>query len=533
MHRLARGLEGLSDGRLTLLAALVLFVLNAWPLLLVEIPPFQDLPNHVATAYIIAHPDLYPQYAFNGLFKSNSLLTLWFYVFGGHGLHGAARAFTAIVLATGALALPLFVLRFAGRRALWVAMLLLWPLVHGFFVSMGMLNFSFAFALSLILLAVIDGQRERPTLGRGVAIAVLSGVLWYAHPFPLAMVGCLVGLHVIRRPTWRERITASRTLIFPLLPAVLLTLVAAQQHLLKAESAQAVASAGFSYLNPLEIVGHFWLDASGALTRWGAMTLVPAILLPCLAWKQRRAERPIYSNLAVAILAAAYVALPVMVSNWWYLNCRLVPFLWVGLGLRLPPSLPRKAVVVLTTCAVSFSVVLGMDYVRLDHDRADFTAGMVAVQERATLLPLLFKKDKTSDFTSSLTHAWGYYTVERSTSAPLVFAVERSYPICYRNFPPRALIPPALDRFAEDHGTPAHVCKGLGRAPTDAACVAVWRDEWRAFWREAEPRFSHVLTWAMPSEAKPMIPDRYSLVFSAGELAIYAKETPASHGAPK
>ena len=103
-------LAALSDTHLVLLVAAVLFALAAWPLLLVDLPPFQDLPNHLATAHIVAHPELYPQFAFNGLFKSNCLLTLWFYLVGGHGLFGAARAFTAIVLAANALALPLFVL---------------------------------------------------------------------------------------------------------------------------------------------------------------------------------------------------------------------------------------------------------------------------------------------------------------------------------------------------------------------------------------------------------------------------------------
>ena len=129
---LEQRLAALSDARLTSLVALALFVLAAWPLLLVDLPPFQDLPNHVATAHIIAHPDLYPQFVFNGLFKSNALLTLWLYVLGGHGLFGAARAFVAIVLAANALALPLFVLHFSGRRGLLVATLFGWPLVHSF-----------------------------------------------------------------------------------------------------------------------------------------------------------------------------------------------------------------------------------------------------------------------------------------------------------------------------------------------------------------------------------------------------------------
>ena len=203
-----------------MLVALALFALAAWPLLLVDVPPFQDMPNHLATAHIVAHPDLYPQLAFNGLFKSNALFTLWLYVFGGHGLFGAARVFTAIVLAVSALALPLFVLHFAGRRHLPVAMLFTWPLVHSFSVSMGFLNFAFSFALSLILLTVLDRQRQQPTVGRGVGIAVLAGVIWYAHPFPLAVVGGLVALHAARLPTGRARITAGLTLLLPLAPAV-------------------------------------------------------------------------------------------------------------------------------------------------------------------------------------------------------------------------------------------------------------------------------------------------------------------------
>jgi len=515
-------LASLTDAQLVLLVAALLFALAAWPLLLVPLPPLQDLPNHLATAHIVAHPELYPQFAFNGLFKSNCLLTLWFYLVGGHGLFGAARAFTAIVLAANALALPLFVLHFAGRRALPVAMLFAWPLVHSFSVSMGFLNFTFAFALSLVLLTVLDRQREQPTLARGLGIAALSSVVWYAHPFPLAVVGALVALHVATRATWPERVAAGVALLLPLVPAGLLSLLAAQQHLVKAEHSSA-AAAPYRYLPPWQILKHLWLDVSGAFTRWGGMTIVPALLLPCFAWGRRRATFPLLSATAMAVLFAAYLCLPEMLSNWNYLNTRLVPFLWAGLALRLPTTLPRPVAILLAACALSFSAVQGVDYVRLDRDRAEFTAGIEAVPEGATLLPLLFKHGKTSFFTASLSHAWGYYTVAKDTSAPLVFGVERSYPITYRDFPPRKLIPPALDAFAVQYGTPAGVCKALGQAPVDAACTAAWRELWAGFWQEATPRFSHLLTWAIPPEARPMIPQVYRRVFAAGELEIYAR----------
>jgi hypothetical protein len=522
-RRIAGWLAGASDRSLVALIASVLFAMAAWPLLLVAMPPLQDLPNHVASAYIIAHPEIYPQYVFNGFLKSNALLTLWLHLLGPYGLVGAARAFTALVLATNALALPIFVLRFAGRRSLATGILFAWPLVHGFFVAMGMLNFAFAFALSLLLLVFVDRQRARPSVLRGLGIALTAGVLWYAHPFPLLVVIALAAVHALGRATWRERARAGLALLAPLAPFALLFLVSAQRHLVKADHAR--QGVEFAYLPPWETVAHVWLDASGALTRWGGVTLVPAVLLVYYAWKQRRFLRPLFSPLAMAALALAYLALPTMVSNWWYLNCRLVPFLWAGAIIRLPARLPKSVVAVLAASALWFSVALGVDYVRLDRDRAAFDAGIVAVPAQATLLPLLFKHSKTSDFIASLTHAWADYVLARNTSAPLVFAVERSYPITYRSLPPAALIPPALDRFAEKHGTPAQVCRLLrpDRPQVDAECTAEWRRQWSEFWREAEPRFNHVLTWAMPAEARAMIPTSYRRVFAENELAIYER----------
>ncbi len=513
----------LGDAQLVWIVGSLLFALSAWPLLLVQLPPLQDLPNHVATAHIVAHPELYPEFKFNGLFKSNCLLTLWFYLLGGHRLFGAARAFTAVTLAVNALALPIFVLRFAGRRHLLVAALFAWPLVHSFSLSMGFLNFTFAFGLSLILLTVLDHQRERPSALRAVGIAALATGVWYAHPFPIGVVGLLIALEVAGSPTWSARIHAGLRLLLPLAPAGLLALVTAEQHFVTPEQSTA-ASLAVTYLNPWETLAHLWKDVSGALTWRGSTTIVPALLLPYFAWRQRWTRRPFLSGRAMVLLAVGYLALPITVSNWAYLNCRLVPFLWAGLLIQLPSKLPRSVAGLLVISALTFSVALGADYARLDRSRAAFTAGIDAVPERATLLPLLFKHGDAGVFTANLVHAWGYYTVAKDTSAPLVFAVDRSHPIIYRHFPPGQLIPFALDRFAELYGTPALTCKALGRDPTLKACPEIWRDLWANFWREAEPRFSHLLVWAMPTEARPLIPARYHPVFAAGKLEIYARE---------
>jgi hypothetical protein len=497
--------------------------------LLVDVPPLQDLPNHLATAHIIAHPELYPQYVFNGFLRSNSLLTLWLHWFGAHGLLAAGRSFTAVVLALHAVALPLFVLRFAGRRALGTAMLFAWPLVHDFFIAMGMLNFAFAFALSLIVLVILERQRQRPSWRLGVVIALLSVVLWYAHPFPLAVLLGLVGLHTITRSTWNERARSLVSLLIPLAPVGLLSMLAAEQHLVKAERPAAMAAATFAYLPPWETAAHLWLDASGALTWLGCSTVVPAIFLAVFAWRQRRLARPLLSALAMVALLVGYLALPSMLSNWCYFNSRLVPFLWAGALVRLPERAPRWLAATLAVCAVWFSVALGVDYIRLDHDRAAFTAGTDAVPPRASLLPLLFKQARTHGFTAGFAHAWAFYVLAKDTTAPLVFAVERSYPITYRTFPPPDLIPPALDEFAERHGTAAQVCRiYVPKQPQvdgdrDAGCTREWRRQWAQFWQDAEPRFTHVLTWAMPAEARPLLPASYRPAFKNGDLEIYAR----------
>ena len=95
----------LDDARLALLLGAALFVLAAWPLALVKVPPLQDLPNHLATVTVIKHLDHYPEFVFNGYFKTNSALFTWLLVVGNAiGTKAASRLFALVVLALGILA---------------------------------------------------------------------------------------------------------------------------------------------------------------------------------------------------------------------------------------------------------------------------------------------------------------------------------------------------------------------------------------------------------------------------------------------
>ena len=89
-------------------------------------------------------------------------------------------------------------------------------------------------------------------------------------------------------------------------------------------------------------------------------------------------------------------------------------------------------------------------------------------------------------------------------------------------------IPPALDRFAESERAPAaDVCRRL-KQPKGAPSARWSCASSGGLLAEAEPRFSHLLTWAMPPEARALIPPRYRRVFASGELEIYARSATRS-----
>src|SRR4051812_26162638 len=208
-RKLSRPFE-LTERQLALLVSGVLFVLAAWPIALTEVPPYQDLPNHLAAITVIEHPEQYPEFVFNGFFKTNAALFAWLYLVGKLvGVNMASRLFALMVLGANAFVIPRFVLALTGsRRRMVIASLFAWPMIHNWFVSMGMLDFALAVPLSLATLVLLDKHRREPTLARGALISGLAFVTWYAHVFPLLVVHMLVGLHVLLLPRhWREKWT--------------------------------------------------------------------------------------------------------------------------------------------------------------------------------------------------------------------------------------------------------------------------------------------------------------------------------------
>jgi hypothetical protein len=531
----------LTDGQLALALSAALFVVGAWPLALTKVPPYQDLPNHLATLTVIENLKAYPEYVFNGFFKTNAALFSWLFVTSKVlGVNLAARLFALFTLAANALVLPRFVLALTGsRKKMLVASLFAWPLVHHWFVSMGMLDFSVAVPLSLVLLLGLDRHRRiaaegalsSRALASAAGLVVLELLTWYAHVFPLLVVHLLVLVEALRQPGWRARMATLRALALPLLPATLLALTSLTQQL--RDAVGPMSSLGVNkFVAPWELVYNLWAECF-----WGYSNLSLSSLVPCIALglvglhavavslRSRRPERSasypaFFSPWAILALVVLYCFAPYKVTNWYHVNSRLIPYFWIGLLLYLPDSLPKWLIGVLGVSGLLYSAGQGIDYVRLDGERQEFTAGMEVVPEGARLLPMVFRQKGASSNTRNLLHMWGYYVVERRTSAPLLFAHSHSFPVTYREPPPVRFNHLVLEAFGPEATTPREVCRAASRFEE---CDSLFESTWKKFYADASPRFDHLLFWGATPEVLAMVPGDYHRAFERGRLVIYSR----------
>ncbi len=530
--RFVAWLWNLTDTQLALVLSAALFALAAWPVALTEVPPLQDLPNHLAAITVIEHPARYTEFVFNGFFKTNAALFAWLY-FVGHlvGLKLASRLFVLLVLAANALVLPRFVLALTGsRQRMVMATSLAWPFIHNWFVSMGMLDFALSVPLSLLSLLLLDRQRREWSWGRAGLIAVVAVATWYAHAFALLVVHLLVALHVLtgdvqrssERATLRDRVREMR-LFIPLFPSTMLVAWSLLAHATEASGAMYGYVNFSTFLPPWEAGYNLWAEWLWGFTKLSISSFVVAIVLAVIAFR-KRSERPtFFGPWAFVTLLAMYAFAPYIATNWFHVSSRLIPYLWTFALLRVPAHLDRRLLGLLSLSAALYSVGMGIDYVRLDRDRAEFTAGMDAVPRGAHLLPLLFSRKLTSENTRSLLHAWAYYVVEKETDAPLLFAHSSSFPVMYREPPPPRFNHLVLESFAPSMKGP-WICDELRTGGVVVDCEKVWRDAWIDFWRDAEPRYDYVLLWDATPAALALVPTAYTVKFRRDKLVIVGRD---------
>lgn len=522
-------LAGLSTRALVLRLGLFLFVLTALPTLLVEVPPFQDLPNHLASMHVVSHPEKYPELVFNGHFKTNGALFAWLHVVSKiTGLFVAAKLFVILTCAVGSFVLPWAVvtLRDDKRRAI-LAALFAWPLVHNWFLVMGMLDYALGVPLSIALLALCHRAlvKEGPRVALGVTVAVLGAVTWYAHGFALLVAYMLVFIELLRRGG-RGFLAGLKVLALPLLPAALLVVWSVVAHLFEPKGNMTGHLDLFRVLPAWELVYNAWAEWTWTFSKLEALTLVPTIALAIFAYRGRKDDVPFFSRWAGLALLVLYVFVPYTATNWFHVNSRFLAYLWFFALVRVPAKLPRGVVLAALAAGLVNGALTAVDYVRLDRERRAFTAGIPYVPQGSRLLPLIFRAKGVSENSRNLLHAWAYYVIAKDTSAPLLFAHSRSFPVMYREPPPDRWNHMVLEGFAPGMPSAAHMCGFLqdhALKPDD--CEKEYQERWAELWTDAVPRFDHVLLWEATPEALATVPPAYVKVFAEGKLVILERRT--------
>ena len=526
---LAGRLAELSDRRLATLIGAILFAMAGWPLLVLRLPPYQDLPDHLATVCVLLNPERYPEFVSNGWFKADSFFYLACYAMAKHiGVVAAGRVLSAAVLFANAFALPHFVLGFTDRRRLVVSSLVMAPMVHNWWVLMGMLNFALAFPLALVAIGLLARQATRPTLARGVAIGLAAGLLWFTHAVMLVCVGLLVVIEAVRQMMvagGRRGVSLGIALVAPFAPAGCLLVETIARH-----AAETTTEAQFGrvsevlFQDNLSRVYDLWAHWFFGMSPWSAAGVVPAVVLAVCAARAWRSPVPMFSPWVFAALFSLYWLLPNMLPGFGYVDERVLPLLWSWALVRVPPRLPPWITALLATSSAAWAAGIATDLFLGERDLEDFTAAASEVAPGARLLTLNFATRVSSTNTWSLLHASGMYTVLRGAKPQDLWADSPSAPLRHARAPTFVEDPVSVREFVRTAATPEAYCATVARSglpPFD--CASNWRAAWGEFWKSARERYDDVLLWGASPEVLERVPPEYAPRFARGRLELRAR----------
>jgi hypothetical protein len=518
-----------SDRALATLLGAALFVVAGWPLLVLWMPPYQDLPDHLATACVLLHPERFPEYTLNGLLRANALMDVATLALAkSFGVIAAGRVVAIAVVAATAMALPHFVLSFTDRRRMLVASLFLAPMVHHWWILMGMLGFALAVPLALGLLVHLARQAARPTWTRTTLVAIFAVLLWYTHAVVLLLVALLAGIEALVRPgTLRDKARQVAWLVGPLVPALALTaatLLAHASHAGTSRDPHFGRLADVFYQDSFSAVYDLWAHWQLGMSPLSAAGIVTAVVLVFFALRDARAPVPLFSPWAAAALFALYWFLPHMLPGFGYVDERVLPLLWAWALVRVPAHMPVWLGGLLAASSALWAAGTAADLFRAEHDLDAFTSAAPDVPEGARLLTLNFASRVSTTNTWSLLHASGMFTVLRRAHPQDLWA--DSPTMALRHTEPPALIedPVRIRDLLAAARTPEAYCASLVHAGLpDDGCEPRYRSMWRGVWEQIEGRYDDVVLWGAPPEFLATVPPSFTTRVDRGKVRLLVK----------
>lgn len=407
-------------------AALAL-VIGLAPLLLVVVPPLQDMPNHVARVAVIAagggDPELARFYAIDWVAIPNLALDL----IGPPlarvvGADAAVTLFTA--LAMGLVATGPFAVQQAAHGRPGLAPLIGLVLLHNEIVAIGLFNYHFGVGLALWgtagWIALADRPRTRVALGFAVAVGAYVCHVMAAGLFGLGVLIVELGRLVDSRTTRTAAGVLAR-----LVPA-LAAFAALPIAFLASASARYGSDGGLIWTMTGKEIGLVMAlrayEGPAELIVWLGLALIAGLVL------LRRAVRPdATAATAVVVCLAAYVAVPRAIFDGWLVDQRLPHgMILLGLGLLridIPDGALRRGVIaaIVGLCALRAGDV-ALVWQTIDHSTRSYRAAVEALPRGARIGVLLADAPERSIRADATLHLAAHAVVTRSALVSSLFA---------------------------------------------------------------------------------------------------------------
>jgi hypothetical protein len=435
------------------------------PLLLVEYPPIQDLPQHLAAIRVL-HSYHDPAFSLERYFEIDLLRTQYLtYYLAAHllaYLFGVTLANKLLLCAVllGAPCAVRYLLRNLGRdpRAAFLA----FPLTYNAHFILGFFNFIAAIPLAVFTLALAVRQRKQPRLGREALFAALALVTFFTHVVPFAFLGLATLLL-----SAGDSLRATLRRLLPLVPAgagALFWLLSspAGRSTLQAVSGSATAAGPRAlYQDPAQALRqlgswltdilHLPLDQR-LLQIWALLVLLTFAFgiarrspVAGAAPREVALERSFVRRLwLLPLLAAAgYLLFPVSYDWIWPIAQRF-PLLAALFLLPVLPSPGRRVAPLLSAAVIVVSAtgffLVGRAFYRFDRNEVGkFEAALGAIPPGQRVAGLIFGRGSRQVRFSPFIHYAAYYQARKGGAVMFTFADFPQSPFRFReqNRPPR------------------------------------------------------------------------------------------------
>jgi len=315
-----------------------------WPLMLVDMPPLLDYPNHLARAFILAQGDRDPvlaemyaaRWAIIPNLAMDAILPPLIRVL---PVHVAGRLVIALALLLPVAGGILYSRALFGRCSLWSLGICL-ATANGLFL-LGFMNFQLSVGLALVCAAAWLHWRERYPAAVAAFGALAAGALFLGHLMGLLFFALLVGCHDAARlfELRRDRQLAMQAVgrVLVLMPAAAVAIGLYSASPFGAEATQIAWGPLDQRL--VRALPFFGYDLAADL----ACTALVLGVLAVLLW-QRRLRVPRSSAILLAILAFLAVFAPLEFKGTGYVHARFAVMLSFMLFAAVRPvGLSRRA----------------------------------------------------------------------------------------------------------------------------------------------------------------------------------------------